>query len=128
MVGKAKENPTGDKPIETDVEPPVDDAPKLPEIDQESMEGAAERRADVEEFPPNSVVYLGVLSERRISREDWEGAGIENQGGVVWKRDEGHSLPAQGFTKAALQKMREMGEFRITESNSDAVATDSTES
>lgn len=99
--------------------PPPEDASKLPKIDQESMTEAVadERRPDLEQEaengPKNVVRYTGLVSERRISRDDWEQAGVQEQDGVVWTKDTGNVVPLDSFSEQALQTLAHTGEFQI---------------
>lgn len=95
------------------------DATPLPEIDQDSMtEKVADRvRPDVDEEvengPTNVVLYTGIVSERRISKEDFEQAGVSDQDGAVWTKDTGHVVPIDQFSEEALRVLAHTGEFQV---------------
>lgn len=82
-----------------------DDAPQV------STEPAPEEV--VEKEPTNIVRYTGLVSERRISREDWEQAGVSDQDGVVWTKGTGNVIPIDQFSEKALQTLADTGEFEI---------------
>lgn len=99
---------------------PATDAPALPKIDQESMTSAVadEVRPDAaenaEDDRTNVVRYLGIVSERRITREDWEQAGVSDQDGVVWTKGMENAVPIEQFSEEALRVISNQGsEFRI---------------
>lgn len=62
--------------------------------------------------PTNIVRYTGLVSERRISKEDWEQAGVSDQDGVVWTKD-ASSVPINLFSEEALQVLANTGEFEV---------------
>lgn len=109
--------PESDDFVEPEIEvAPEPDAPKLPSIDQESMDVAADRREEWDDdHEEPGVYYLGVVSERRISSEDFANAGVADQDGAVWTRDGGNRLPKEDFSKEARQLLSSTGEFRIVD-------------
>lgn len=99
-------------------EPVVTEQDSLPPVDDESMESAADQHREsaaqeAEDGQTNIVRYLGIVSERRISREDFEQAGVEDQDGVVWTKDTGNVLPIDLFSERALEVLTNTGEFQI---------------
>jgi len=106
------------KQQQTAQEAPIEvqeDAPALPPIDQESMQSAAEQRVDEtpDDEMTNVVRYVGVVSERQISREDWEQAGVPDQEGVVWRKDQGNWVSLDRFSPEAIRVLQATGEFQI---------------
>jgi hypothetical protein len=103
---------------ESNPNPPAD-APKLPEIDQESMtDSVADRErpdvaAEAEAAPRNVVLYKGLVSERRISREDFAQAGVPDQDGAVWTKGTGNVVPIDRFSEEALRVLAHTGEFQV---------------
>lgn len=86
-------------------------------IDEDSIGKAADLVEEPEEVPEaNSVLYLGVFSERRITREEWVQAGVSDQEGAVWTKSTGKVLPISDFNEQALTVLAGTGEFRITRS------------
>jgi hypothetical protein len=65
-----------------------------------------------EKEPTNIVRYTGLVSERRISREEWEQAGVLDQDGVAWTKD-ANSVPIDQFSEEALQVLANTGEFEV---------------
>lgn len=97
----------------------TEDAPRLPEIDQDSMTEAVADQSrpnldtEAEDAPRNVVLYKGLVSERRISREDFEQAGAPDQDGAVWTKDTGNVVPIDRFSEQALQVLAHTGEFLV---------------
>lgn len=99
------------------------DKPAAPEpefteetLKNDQMGDLAERRAgDVDESPNNVVRYVGVVTERHLTKADWEAAGVTDQGTVVWTRDTGHVLPIESFSDAALNVLRGQSEFAVVQ-------------
>lgn len=86
-------------------------------IDEDSIGEAADLVAEPEEVPEaNSVLYLGVFADRRISKEEWEQAGVPDQEGSVWTESTGKVLSISDFNEQALAVLAGTGEFRITRS------------
>lgn len=100
-----------------DPEPKPEDG--MPDIDQESMTTALadQTRPDLDGEPAasltNVVRYTGLVSERRISEEEWREAGVSGQDGVVWTKDTGHVVPLDRFSEAALVRLAHSGEFQV---------------
>lgn len=84
-------------------------------IDENSIGEAADvvEEWDAIDAEESGVYYAGIFSERRISKEDWEKAGVPNQEVTVWRKDSGKRLPLDMFSEKALETLRGTGEFRI---------------
>lgn len=93
------------------------DEEQMPDIDQESMTdalGDAQRDDANGDEAVNVVRYLGVVTERHITREDWEQAGVFDQDGVMWTRATGYTVPIDRFSATALDMIGSMpGEFQV---------------
>lgn len=97
----------------TEPEPqPQDDAPKIDETFGDEAAEMTRPATEGEQEETNVVRYIGVISERTISREDWEKAGVSDQEGVTWTKDS-PSLPLDNFTEEALRVLSGTGEFQI---------------
>lgn len=100
----------------TEPDPLPQDAPKLPEIDEESIGDAADRTVEVPEEEAekdsNVVRYIGTFSERQISTQDFEQAEVSDQEGAVWTKDS-PTVPADHFSEEALRVLSTTGEFKI---------------
>jgi hypothetical protein len=83
-----------------------------PQQEQVTTEAAPEEVVQKQE-PTNVVRYTGLVSERRISREDWEQAGVSDQDGVVWTKDANNIVPIDQFSEEALQVLANTGEFEV---------------
>ena len=66
------------------------------------------------------VRYIGVVSDRRISSEEFAQAGVEGQDGVTWTKETGHVLPASLFSERALRVLVDSGEFQVVEAKKGA--------
>jgi hypothetical protein len=66
-----------------------------------------------EKEPTNIVRYIGLVSERRISKEDWEQAGVSGQDGATWTKDTNSVVPIDHFSEEALRVLANTGEFEI---------------
>jgi hypothetical protein len=76
--------------------------------------GDVQRDASDEGSVVNVVRYLGVVTERHITREEWEQAGVSDQDGVVWTRDTGYIVPIGRFSATALDMIGAMSsEFQV---------------
>lgn len=73
---------------------------------------AGEPPASEEREPTNIVRYTGLVSERIMSKEDWEQAGVSDQDGVVWTKD-ANTLPIDRFSEEALRVLANTGEFEV---------------
>jgi hypothetical protein len=87
-------------------------------VDSSKMGDLADRQNpdavnSAEEGPNNVVRYTGVVTERHITKADWEQAGVDDQEGVVWTRDTGHTLPTESFSEGALALLRQQGDFAV---------------
>ena len=102
------------KQFDTEPTLPVEDAPQLPDIEEDSLGDAADQRREVgdQESETNVVRYVGVFSERTVSREDWETAGVPDQEGVTWTKDR-LFVPIEHFSEEALRMLSTTGEFQI---------------
>lgn len=99
-------------------EPETTETEGLPPVDEESMASAADRKRETlaqeaEDGKIDIVRYLGIVGERRISKEDFEQAGVEDQDGVTWTRSTGNVLPISLFSEKALEVLTNTGEFQI---------------
>lgn len=86
---------------------------EIPAETAEPTENPAEESAEPEAEQTNIVRYTGLVSERGMSREDWEKAGVSDQDGVVWTRDTGNVVPIDRFSEEALQALANSGEFEV---------------
>lgn len=59
------------------------------------------------------VEYKGQATHRRISREDWERAGIADQGDVEWSRETNMRVGLDHLTDEALEVLRRDGGFSV---------------
>lgn len=59
------------------------------------------------------VVYKGKAQFRRITAEQWEAAGVKEQGETFWSKANNFSLPADRFSEKALQTLRNDGSFSV---------------
>lgn len=87
----------------------------LPSIDEDNPGDAADRTRETseeEQRETNVVRYLGLFSERSISKNEWEQAGVTDQEGVTWTQD-AKSLPIDRFSENALRVLGATGEFQI---------------
>lgn len=91
------------------------DQTNLPDIDEDSPGPAAdvvEPDAEDESKESNVVRYIGIFSERRVTKEDFENAGVSDQDGVVWTKDS-KSVSIDRFNEDALRVLSGTGEFQI---------------
>lgn len=92
-------------------EPRTGEAPQV--TTEAAPEEAVEKTDEADAEPTNIVRHTGLVSERRISREDWEQAGVSDQDGVVWTRDTGNVVPIDQFSEEALQVLANEGSFEV---------------
>lgn len=99
-----------------------EDAPPIPTqgteevVDVTPGSPADEHREDAgdgREEQTNVVRYLGKVTERRITQEDFAQAGVSEQEGAVWTKDSGYVVPIDHFSEQALTVLASTGEFEI---------------
>lgn len=59
------------------------------------------------------VEYRGQATHRRISRADWEAAGVQDQGDVEWSKDTGMRVGVDHLTDEAMEVLRRDGGFSV---------------
>jgi hypothetical protein len=61
------------------------------------------------------LIYTGGATTRRITEEEWKGAGVENQGTVVFDKSNNHRIPLNELTEPARQLLLDghKGEFSV---------------
>lgn len=86
------------------------------DISRESGAFAAVRPDEVPEPLPTDaefVEYKGKAQYRRITAEQWEAAGVEEQGETFWNSANNFKLPVDRFNPKALQALRNDGSFSV---------------
>lgn len=78
---------------------------------------------DTENTGPKYIKYTlfpGVVTERRISRKDLAGAGVEDAdlpaNDLVWNRENRYMVSAEGASAAVLAILKEDGDFTLSDS------------
>lgn len=70
--------------------------------------------ADKAENKNETVVkYTGHPGTRRITRAQWEAAGVSNQGTVEWNKSNGYSVPGSKLKKGALDILESSDGFKV---------------
>lgn len=61
------------------------------------------------------LIYTGGATERIITEDQWKAAGVENQGTVVFNKDNNHRIPLNELTEPARQLLVDghKGEFSV---------------
>jgi hypothetical protein len=59
------------------------------------------------------VHYTGQATVRRITRREWEKAGVGKQADVEWTVRNRHLVPVEDLTDAALQRLESEHGFRV---------------
>lgn len=62
---------------------------------------------------PNSVKYTGRSNTRIITAEQFALAGVENQDGVVWDKDNKFLVKASKLNDSAIELLETLKDFRI---------------
>lgn len=70
-------------------------------------------RAEADEF----ITYISFAYIRRITREEWEAAGVKGQNRVQWDPTNGYKLPMELFTEDAKRVLREDDHFAFLTSD-----------
>lgn len=84
---------------------------KITETTEQGTTSSEPKSAESKKF----VHYTGSASIRNISAADWDKAGIQGQEFVTWDRKSGNKLDKARFTDAALDLLRQDGNFEIDE-------------
>lgn len=72
--------------------------------------------------PSGIVKYTMGPSTREITRQQWEGVGVKNQGTLKWDQHNNWSIPTSKVTAAALAILLEEKGFRVDEDSPAAPA------
>lgn len=69
------------------------------------------------------VVYIGGATRRKITKENWEGAGIKGQDGLVWNVLNNKRCKVEDLTSEALEFLlvNHPGEFVVGEPDGGAL-------
>jgi hypothetical protein len=87
--------------------------------DEEGALEAVRPMGRIEEEPQDSenVVYRGQATYRRISVEQWEQAGVMDQGEAIWNTANNFQRPVSWFNEAALEALRNDGSFSVPDTS-----------
>jgi len=58
-------------------------------------------------------MYKGRATYRRITAEQWEKAGVEDQPEVIWNQANGFQVPVDQLNEKALEALRNDGSFSV---------------
>jgi hypothetical protein len=59
------------------------------------------------------VKYTGHPGVRRITRAQWEAAGVTNQGTTEWNQGNGYAVPAGKLKKGAIEILAQSEGFKL---------------
>lgn len=78
---------------------------------------ATETEAPATAAPESGTVkYTGSSGVREITKEQWKGAGVENQDTTVWDEGNEYTLPLNLFTADALEVLKRDKAIKVSKS------------